>query len=179
MNPRSPSPQDFAHARQLFSACLELVTEFSPKLRQVMLNEMLLLEVRAHEAAAAEGCKERPPPDLVSRVRGYLEMRIHGESGTPFAPPAARDFLVLKAFQRGLHLRCTVTLFSSVPRSAAAPGGGRGVRRLHVELEGERLPDAAGAAVAGHEQPVHQGTGGLHHADVYCNVATVEAGSSH
>uniref|UniRef100_A0A672GXM7 INTS8 TPR repeats domain-containing protein n=1 Tax=Salarias fasciatus TaxID=181472 RepID=A0A672GXM7_SALFA len=73
------SIKDFAHARQLFSACLELVTEFSPKLRQVMLNEMLLLEVRAHESMAAEGSKERPPPDLVSRVRGYLEMRIHGE----------------------------------------------------------------------------------------------------
>nr|XP_057903322.1 integrator complex subunit 8 [Doryrhamphus excisus]XP_057903323.1 integrator complex subunit 8 [Doryrhamphus excisus] len=71
------SVKDFLHARQLFSACLELVTEFSPRLRQVMLNEMLLLEVRAHETAAAEGCKERPPPDLVSRVRGYLEMRIH------------------------------------------------------------------------------------------------------
>ncbi|KAK3532579.1 hypothetical protein QTP86_024150 [Hemibagrus guttatus] len=66
--------KDFVHARQLFSACLELVTEFSPKLRQVMLNEMLLLEVRAHEA---EGGMERPPSDLVSRVRGYLEMRIH------------------------------------------------------------------------------------------------------
>ncbi|XP_037549094.1 integrator complex subunit 8 [Nematolebias whitei] len=71
------SIKDFGHARQLFSACLELVTEFSPKLRQVMLNEMLLLEVRAHEVTAAEGSKERPPPDLVSRVRGYLEMRIH------------------------------------------------------------------------------------------------------
>uniref|UniRef100_A0A3P8VIZ2 Integrator complex subunit 8 n=1 Tax=Cynoglossus semilaevis TaxID=244447 RepID=A0A3P8VIZ2_CYNSE len=71
------SIKDFVHARQLFSACLELVTEFSPKLRQVMLNEMLLLEVRAHETMAAEGSKERPPPDLVSRVRGYLEMRIH------------------------------------------------------------------------------------------------------
>uniref|UniRef100_A0A8C4GQI6 INTS8 TPR repeats domain-containing protein n=1 Tax=Dicentrarchus labrax TaxID=13489 RepID=A0A8C4GQI6_DICLA len=71
------SIKDFAHARQLFSACLELVTEFSPKLRQIMLNEMLLLEVRAHETMAAEGSKERPPPDLVSRVRGYLEMRIH------------------------------------------------------------------------------------------------------
>lgn len=69
--------QDFVHARQLFSACLELVTEFSPKLRQVMLNEMLLLDVRAHEA---EGGLERPPSDLVSRVRGYLEMRIHGKS---------------------------------------------------------------------------------------------------
>lgn len=44
-----------------------------------MLNEMLLLEVRAHESIAAEGSKERPTPDLVSRVRGYLEMRIHGE----------------------------------------------------------------------------------------------------
>lgn len=70
--------QDFAHTRQLFSACLELVTEFSPKLRQVMLNEMLLLEVRAHETGVAEGSNVRPPPDLVSRVRGYLEMRIHG-----------------------------------------------------------------------------------------------------
>lgn len=64
--------KDFGHARQMFSACLELVTEFSPKLRQVMLNEMLLLEVRAHESS-----RERPAPDLVSRVRGYLEMRIH------------------------------------------------------------------------------------------------------
>ncbi|RXN12273.1 integrator complex subunit 8 isoform X1 [Labeo rohita] len=71
------SIKDFAHARQLFTACLELVTEFSPKLRQVMLNELLLMEVRAHEAGAAEGNTERPPPDLVSRVRGYLEMRIH------------------------------------------------------------------------------------------------------
>uniref|UniRef100_A0A3Q2G1G1 Integrator complex subunit 8 n=1 Tax=Cyprinodon variegatus TaxID=28743 RepID=A0A3Q2G1G1_CYPVA len=71
------SIKDFGHARQLFSACLELVTEFSPKLRQVMLNELLLLDVRAHETTAAEGSKERPPPDLVSRVRGYLEMRIH------------------------------------------------------------------------------------------------------
>lgn len=66
------------HARQLFTACLELVTEFSPKLRQVMLNELLLMEVRGHEAGAAEGNMERPPSDLVSRVRGYLEMRIHG-----------------------------------------------------------------------------------------------------
>ncbi|XP_068603352.1 integrator complex subunit 8 [Brachionichthys hirsutus] len=69
--------KDFSHARQLFAACLELVTEFSPKLRQVMLNEMLLLDIRSHETMAAEGSKERPPPDLVSRVRGYLEMRIH------------------------------------------------------------------------------------------------------
>ncbi|XP_077362822.1 integrator complex subunit 8 [Festucalex cinctus] len=68
--------RDFLHARQLFSSCLELVTEFSPRLRQVMLNELLLMEVRAHETAAADGSKERPPPDLVSRVRGYLEMRI-------------------------------------------------------------------------------------------------------
>ncbi|KAG2467247.1 INT8 protein, partial [Polypterus senegalus] len=68
--------KDFIHARQLFSACLELVTEFSPKLRQVMLNEMLLLDITAHEAEF-EGSRERPPPDLVSRVRGYLEMRIH------------------------------------------------------------------------------------------------------
>ncbi|XP_046874949.1 integrator complex subunit 8 [Hypomesus transpacificus] len=69
--------KDFGHARLLFSACLEQVTEFSPKLRQVMLNEMLLLEVCAHESAAGEGCRDRPPPDLASRVRGYLEMRIH------------------------------------------------------------------------------------------------------
>ncbi|XP_077447317.1 integrator complex subunit 8 isoform X1 [Stigmatopora argus] len=68
--------KDFLHARLLFSACLELVTEFSPRLRQVALNEMLLLEVRAHETAAADGGRERPPADLVSRVRGYLEMRI-------------------------------------------------------------------------------------------------------
>uniref|UniRef100_A0A671SSJ6 INTS8 TPR repeats domain-containing protein n=1 Tax=Sinocyclocheilus anshuiensis TaxID=1608454 RepID=A0A671SSJ6_9TELE len=66
------SIKDFTHARQLFTACLELVTEFSPKLRQVMLNELLLMEVRGHEAGAAEGNMERPPPDLVSRVRGYM-----------------------------------------------------------------------------------------------------------
>ncbi|XP_054911144.1 integrator complex subunit 8 [Poeciliopsis prolifica] len=71
------SIKDFGPARQLFAACLELVTEFSPKLRQVMLNETLLLDVRAHEAATTDGSRERPPPDLVSRVRGYLEMRIH------------------------------------------------------------------------------------------------------
>lgn len=81
---RCPLSQDFTHGRQLFSACLELVTEFSPKLRQVMLNEMLLLEVRAHEAGAGPGAtRERPPADLVSRVRGYLEMRIHGEHRAP------------------------------------------------------------------------------------------------
>ncbi|MGH0159125.1 UNVERIFIED_CONTAM: hypothetical protein FKN15_071875 [Acipenser sinensis] len=83
--------QDFVHARQLFSACLELVTEFSPRLRQVMLNEMLLLDISVHEAGAGSS-RERPPPDLVSRVRGYLEMRIHdiplrqvvGEEGVAF-----------------------------------------------------------------------------------------------
>lgn len=48
-------------------------------------------------------------------------------------------------------------LFLSVSRSASASGGGRGVCRLHVELERERLPDSAGAAVSGHEQSIHQG----------------------
>ncbi|NXS00454.1 INT8 protein, partial [Oxylabes madagascariensis] len=58
--------KDFVHAKQLFAACLELVTEFSPKLRQVMLNEMLLLDIYSHEAGAgASG--ERPPSDLISR----------------------------------------------------------------------------------------------------------------
>ncbi|XP_072007550.1 integrator complex subunit 8 isoform X2 [Engystomops pustulosus] len=67
--------KDFPHAKQLLAACLELVTEFSPKLRQVMLNEMLLLDVYTHEAGAgANG--DRPPTELISRVRGYLEMRI-------------------------------------------------------------------------------------------------------
>jgi len=70
--------QDFVHAKQLFAACLELVTEFSPKLRQVMLNEMLLLDMYTHEAGpGASG--ERPPSDLISRVRGYLEMRVPGK----------------------------------------------------------------------------------------------------
>lgn len=96
------SSQDFAHARQLFSACLELVTEFSPKLRQVMLNEMLLLEVRAHETMAAEGSKERPPPDLVSRVRGYLEMRIHG--GWSLLGPLALWSCSLEIFDETLDL---------------------------------------------------------------------------
>lgn len=44
-----------------------------------------------------------------------------------------------------------------VSRSASTSGGGRGVCRLHAELEGERLPDSAGVTVSGHEQPVHQG----------------------
>lgn len=70
--------QDFVHAKQLFAACLELVTEFSPKLRQVMLNEMLLLDIYTHEAGAG-AAGERPPSDLISRVRGYLEMRVPGK----------------------------------------------------------------------------------------------------
>uniref|UniRef100_A0A8C8RYA9 Integrator complex subunit 8 n=2 Tax=Pelusios castaneus TaxID=367368 RepID=A0A8C8RYA9_9SAUR len=67
--------KDFVHAKQLFVACLELVTEFSPKLRQVMLNEMLLLDIYTHEAGAGVS-GDRPPSDLISRVRGYLEMRV-------------------------------------------------------------------------------------------------------
>ncbi|XP_027712754.1 integrator complex subunit 8 isoform X2 [Vombatus ursinus] len=67
--------KDFVHAKQLFAACLELVTEFSPKLRQVMLNEMLLLDIHTHEAGPGQS-GERPPSDLISRVRGYLEMRL-------------------------------------------------------------------------------------------------------
>ncbi|XP_068942706.1 integrator complex subunit 8 isoform X2 [Petaurus breviceps papuanus] len=69
------SSKDFVHAKQLFAACLELVTEFSPKLRQVMLNEMLLLDIHTHEAGPGQS-GERPPSDLISRVRGYLEMRL-------------------------------------------------------------------------------------------------------
>uniref|UniRef100_A0A8C6XAT4 Integrator complex subunit 8 n=1 Tax=Naja naja TaxID=35670 RepID=A0A8C6XAT4_NAJNA len=67
--------KDFVHAKKLFAACLELVTEFSPKLRQVMLNEMLLLDIYTHEAGVGLS-GERPPSDLISRVRGYLEMRV-------------------------------------------------------------------------------------------------------
>uniref|UniRef100_A0A8C5Z6Y2 Integrator complex subunit 8 n=1 Tax=Marmota marmota marmota TaxID=9994 RepID=A0A8C5Z6Y2_MARMA len=67
--------KDFSHAKQLFAACLELVTEFSPKLRQVMLNEMLLLDIHTHEAGTGQS-GERPSSDLISRVRGYLEMRL-------------------------------------------------------------------------------------------------------
>ncbi|KAG9478780.1 hypothetical protein GDO78_012440 [Eleutherodactylus coqui] len=67
--------KDFPHAKQLLAACLELVTEFSPKLRQVMLNEMLLLDIYTHEAGLGVN-GDRPPPELISRVRGYLEMRI-------------------------------------------------------------------------------------------------------
>ncbi|XP_056378427.1 integrator complex subunit 8 isoform X2 [Hyla sarda] len=67
--------KDFLHAKQLLAACLELVTEFSPKLRQVMLNEMLLLDIYSHEAGPGMN-GDRPPPELISRVRGYLEMRI-------------------------------------------------------------------------------------------------------
>uniref|UniRef100_A0A6I8PKY8 Integrator complex subunit 8 n=1 Tax=Ornithorhynchus anatinus TaxID=9258 RepID=A0A6I8PKY8_ORNAN len=69
------SSKDFVHAKQLFAACLELVTEFSPKLRQVMLNEMLLLDIHTHEAGPGQS-GDRPPSDLISRVRGYLEMRL-------------------------------------------------------------------------------------------------------
>lgn len=53
---------------------------------------------------------------------------------------------------------CSFEIFVlCVSRSAAASGGRRGVCRLHVELEGERLPDSAGATISGHEQPLHQG----------------------
>lgn len=71
--------QDFLHAKQLLTSCLELVTEFSPKLRQVMLNEILLLDIYTYEAGGGV-TGDRPPPELVSRVRGYLEMRIPGET---------------------------------------------------------------------------------------------------
>lgn len=60
---------------------MELVTEFSPKLRQVMLNEMLLLDIHTHEAGTGQS-GERPPSDLISRVRGYLEMRLPGKMFT-------------------------------------------------------------------------------------------------
>lgn len=42
-----------------------------------------------------------------------------------------------------------------VSRCASPSGGWRRVRCLHVELEGERLPDSAGATISGHEQSVH------------------------
>lgn len=131
--------QDFVHARQLFSACLELVTEFSPKLRQVMLNEMLLLEVRAHETMAAEGSKERPPPDLVSRVRGYLEMRIHGETRNSQFLSSKNDktfctSLTVESLQ-GFDGGCFAVSVSC--RCAFASGGWGGVCCLHVELAGE------------------------------------------
>ncbi|KAK7822760.1 hypothetical protein U0070_022699 [Myodes glareolus] len=77
------SNKDFPHAKQLFAACLELVTEFSPKLRQVMLNEMLLLDIHTHEAGLGQS-GERPPSDLISRVRGYLEMRLPAEECVAF-----------------------------------------------------------------------------------------------
>ncbi|XP_053571189.1 integrator complex subunit 8 [Bombina bombina] len=67
--------KNYLQAKQLFAACLELVTEFSPKLRQVTLNEMLLLDIRTYEAGTGLS-GERPAPELISRVRGYLEMRI-------------------------------------------------------------------------------------------------------
>ena len=40
-------------------------------------------------------------------------------------------------------------------RSASASSRWGGVRRLHVELEGERLSDSAGATVSSDEQPLH------------------------
>lgn len=44
-----------------------------------------------------------------------------------------------------------------VSRCASASGGWRGMCRLHVELEGERLSDFAGAIISGHEQLIRQG----------------------
>ncbi|XP_063780202.1 integrator complex subunit 8 isoform X2 [Pseudophryne corroboree] len=69
------SSRDLPHAKQLLTSCLELVTEFSPKLRQVIFNEMLLLDIYTHEAGPGVN-GERPQAELISRVRGYLEMRI-------------------------------------------------------------------------------------------------------
>lgn len=45
-----------------------------------MLNEMLLLDIHTHEAGLGQS-GERPPSDLISRVRGYLEMRLPGKAG--------------------------------------------------------------------------------------------------
>lgn len=44
-----------------------------------MLNEMLLLDIHTHEAGTGQS-GERPPSDLISRVRGYLEMRLPGKT---------------------------------------------------------------------------------------------------
>lgn len=46
-----------------------------------MLNEMLLLDIHTHEAGTGQS-GERPPSDLISRVRGYLEMRLPGKTGS-------------------------------------------------------------------------------------------------
>lgn len=46
-----------------------------------MLNEMLLLDIHTHEAGVGQS-GERPPSDLISRVRGYLEMRLPGKTGS-------------------------------------------------------------------------------------------------
>lgn len=46
-----------------------------------MLNEMLLLDIHTHEAGTGQA-GERPPSDLISRVRGYLEMRLPGKTGS-------------------------------------------------------------------------------------------------
>ncbi|KAG8133795.1 hypothetical protein E2320_011546 [Naja naja] len=58
--------KDFVHAKKLFAACLELVTEFSPKLRQVMLNEMLLLDIYTHEAGVGLSGEHIPLRQVVA-----------------------------------------------------------------------------------------------------------------
>ncbi|KAJ8389423.1 hypothetical protein AAFF_G00119610 [Aldrovandia affinis] len=69
--------KDFAHARQLFSACLELVTEFSPKLRQVMLNEILLLEMRIHDLPLRQIVGEECVAFMLNwRENEYLTLQV-------------------------------------------------------------------------------------------------------
>ncbi|XP_063307296.1 integrator complex subunit 8 [Pelobates fuscus] len=106
--------KDFLYAKQLLSACLELVTEFSPKLRQVMLNELLLVDIYTHEAVQNPPV-ERLPPELVSRVRGYLEMRIPDIPSRQIVAEECVAFLLNWRENEYLTLQVPLSLVQSNP----------------------------------------------------------------
>ncbi|XP_078735577.1 integrator complex subunit 8 [Lampetra fluviatilis] len=67
--------RDHSRCRQLLTASLELVADFSPRLRQVVLNELLLLDVRdsgdaPNAAAAAAAASAALPPGVQPQLSG-------------------------------------------------------------------------------------------------------------
>uniref|UniRef100_A0A8C4QE96 Integrator complex subunit 8 n=1 Tax=Eptatretus burgeri TaxID=7764 RepID=A0A8C4QE96_EPTBU len=65
--------QAFHQARQLYLTCLEVVMEFWPRMRQLLLNEMLLLDILRTEDEAGRKSRISKPLELFKRVYTYLE----------------------------------------------------------------------------------------------------------
>nr|XP_032830596.1 integrator complex subunit 8 [Petromyzon marinus] len=62
--------RDHSRCRQLLTASLELVADFSPRLRQVVLNELLLLDVRDSGDAPTAAAAAAAPPGVQPQLPG-------------------------------------------------------------------------------------------------------------